>query len=625
LPQGLFSGSQPPTTPDAAPEVATAIAGPEANPFYPFPPPVQQVVAVPETGDHFPAFPPPIVRAPPPPPPPTDHFPAFPAPIRGPAPLAPPPPPPPPAVPAGIGKALLRGIRPGPLICRMHGIAIHQGTRLSDGAHLALVTLEDRGAIAAERRQRILDYGERLGLTVEANHDEFLLAKPVPSGTGTDLLALGWRLAKRIDAFREICRRVRQLHLDGVAMGPIPPESVLFDGDLNPFLVGPQLVSVEDAAIYSAPETSEFGILGPQSDVFSLGRLLHFFVLRRDPHVEDADLPRLDELMDYPAGLSRIIRQATSRDPSRRYRSIEALLVHLDRFGDYEKVGLAHPTVEERNFGGLSVPPVAIERAEGPDRSVDPTETHRSPLRTTRRQLFELGRTSRWLGLGVGALLAIGGGIFAFLFGEATLSMVMFAAGTGALGFCIVPPKAELEARARPAFAALSLSLALFYGPLPFIAGLGAGQRLDSRSPEIRAQTFRKELDQGRTAFLHVDLSDCNLAGTTFLLTQMQGGRLDNATLTDAVFHTANVDGVRFDGAQLGGAVFLETKLDGARGLERARCDEFTRFPDPWKCKDGRPTRTGMTTEEGKPAPKGTEPPAAAPSEDPQGDPEPDQ
>ena len=78
----------------------------------------------------------------------------------------------------------------------------------------------------------------------------------------------------------------------------------------------------------------------------------------------------------YPAGLVRIIRKATCRNPDDRYPCLDDLLEDLRNYRQHKGVGMLHADVEDRNTGILSVVPDAPAR---PEPSESPAEARSEP------------------------------------------------------------------------------------------------------------------------------------------------------------------------------------------------------------------------------------------------------
>ena len=175
------------------------------------------------------------------------------------------------------------------------------------------------------------------------------------SGSLSNVLALDERLPERVAIFVRLALLYRQFHAQGISIGPLDPDHVFLDEHLKPFILGPGIAPYHRA--YTPPETIRGSYVDPLSDVFTLGKLLYYLTGKDTPPIEKEDPPRLDGLIDMPAGLSRIIRRATRRDPVLRYASVDEMLQDVQMYGRWDEVGLAHPDVAERNRGGLSEPP----------------------------------------------------------------------------------------------------------------------------------------------------------------------------------------------------------------------------------------------------------------------------
>mgnify|MGYP001811889225 FL=1 len=119
----------------------------------------------------------------------------------------------------------------------------------------------------------------------------------------------------------------------------------------------------------------------------------------------------LEELGSFPAGLVRIIRKATCRNPDERYQCLDDFTFDLDRYREHEGVGMIHPDIEDRNTGILSVVPDAPEASEP---ATAPKELPSDPAKDVRvaREPIKIGKLFR----GTGLALAFAG--IAFLVSE---------------------------------------------------------------------------------------------------------------------------------------------------------------------------------------------------------------
>lgn len=234
------------------------------------------------------------------------------------------------------------------------GMVVYKGS--DEGMPVLIVGLR-RNATSEEkdRYASIFLHREITGLNPERANASATVLRRHFSGTVEDLLSLGERLPQRVAIFVRIALLYKQFHEQGIAVGPLAPEHIFLDEHLKPYILGPGIAPYHRA--YTPPETIRGQYVDPLSDVYTLGKILYYLTGKATPPIEKEDPPRLDRLMNMPAGLSRIIRRATLRDPVLRYTSVEAMLYDVQMYGRYKEVGLPHPDVKERNKGGLSEPP----------------------------------------------------------------------------------------------------------------------------------------------------------------------------------------------------------------------------------------------------------------------------
>jgi len=277
-------------------------------------------------------------------------------------------------------NAFVAGVLVGKPIFRAPGIVVHGGLDRED-REVAVIVLQavttDGQKVSFENIPR---YAEASGIEIVNEEPYVILATPAPKGIFRDLPWSAWRLDERLRHYQEVAHIVERFHATDVPVGTLSPKYIAVDEELKPFMLGPRIAPRSGA--YVAPETASERVIDSRSDIYSLGRLLYFVVAGENPPREARDVPKLEELGSYPAGVVRIIRKATCRDPDQRYQFIDELLADLSRYRDHLEVGMEHPDVEDRNTGLLSVMPDA---PKGPEPQAQPeTEIPETPVPTAR-------------------------------------------------------------------------------------------------------------------------------------------------------------------------------------------------------------------------------------------------
>lgn len=146
---------------------------------------------------------------------------------------------------------------------------------------------------------------------------------------------------------------------------------------------------------YLSPEQARGKLIGPQSDLYSLGVVLFEMLTGSLPFESDSAIgvaikhlqdepPRVDALRpDIPSEVAHIVERALSKDPAERYQSAHALRQDIGRILDPEKFP----------EGGAVTPAVAGRRSEA---------------KSTKRKWWI------WAILAAIVLLVVGGGLYAF-------------------------------------------------------------------------------------------------------------------------------------------------------------------------------------------------------------------
>ncbi|MGB8332434.1 MAG: hypothetical protein WCE62_20080 [Polyangiales bacterium] len=273
-------------------------------------------------------------------------------------------------------NAFVAGVLVGKPIFRAPGIVVHGGLDGEDREVAVIV----RQAVTTDGQklnfENIARYANASGIEVIKEEPYVILATPEPKGIFRDLPWTSWRLEERLRHFQEVVTIIERFHAIEVPVGTLSPSYIAVDEKLRPFLLGPRIAP--RSGPYVPPETASERIIDLRSDLYSLGRLLYFVVAGADPPREARDVPMLEELGKYPAGVVRVIRKATCLNPDERYQFIDDLRSDLGMYRQHRDVGMEHPDLEDRNTGILSVVPDAP--AESAPVIASETEIPRTPV-----------------------------------------------------------------------------------------------------------------------------------------------------------------------------------------------------------------------------------------------------
>jgi hypothetical protein len=303
-------------------------------------------------------------------------------------------------------NAFVAGVLVGKPIFRAPGIVVHGGLDAED-REVAVIVLQ---AVTTDGQklgfENIARYAKTSGIEIIKQEPHVILATPEPKGIFRDLPWSSWRLEERLRHFVDVASIVQRFHAVDSPMGTLSPSYIAVDAKLKPFVLGPRIAP--RSGPYVAPETASDRLLDLRSDIYSLGRLLYFVVAGEDPPREARDVPMLEELGSYPAGIVRIIRKATCRNPDARYPFLDEMLADVARYREHRDVGMAHPDVADRNTGILSVVPDAPQQPE--PQAIPETEP---PEKTSAKApyVYDPIKTQR-LFRGIGLALAFAGLVF---------------------------------------------------------------------------------------------------------------------------------------------------------------------------------------------------------------------
>jgi hypothetical protein len=153
-----------------------------------------------------------------------------------------------------------------------------------------------------------------------------------------------WLLDKKVEVFQEICQAVAFAHRMGVIHRDIKPSNVVMDSDDRPvltdfdiadirFVTNLSLVEGLGTPIFAAPEQLlNANTATEQSDIYSLGRLLHFILLDRSPGFALDHDRSLENLSKFPPALVSIVQRATRVEPNDRFATVGEMIRELEEY-----------------------------------------------------------------------------------------------------------------------------------------------------------------------------------------------------------------------------------------------------------------------------------------------------
>jgi hypothetical protein len=465
------------------------------------------------------------------------------------------------------------------------------------------------------------------------------------AGTMVDVTILGWGVKETITFVRRLGRALSALHSHGLVHGCLYPGNVLLDDDLNPRLSDASMLLLDDSfdgpsdmqhdyARYAAREVRLGRKPDVRSDIFSLGRLLYFVLHGEQPDEADEDTPVLGALEHAPAGLVRIIRRCTLRDPGGRYGSIEELLAQLEQWRDADAVGVTHPHGREGGAPG-GTPDSGQPRASdeppssgqgGAPPSWRPSDSERPQAIEKNRQRVAAAAQKKQqpqpqqqqqgeapvaqvrtytapppaddddvisplqarIGGSLALVLFLGSLVMAY-FGGVASNIAVAGAIIGAIGLSLFFPPIGAPVVSRFATALLLGLTAWYIDPVAAFAERGRHARLRDGTPEERAMRLVKMKargfhDFGRLDLVGVDFSNQDLAGLSFSGSNLRAAIFKGATLRGAVVDGTNLRAADFSGADLTGVDVAQSE-----GWLESVCSDTTTMPDGWACREARP------------------------------------
>ncbi len=174
---------------------------------------------------------------------------------------------------------------------------------------------------------------------------------------------------------QRVARAVDHLHRQGIVHRDLKPSNILIDQDREPHVTDFGLAKVFRAGCqstatgvivgtpsYMAPEQAcgDSGLVGPASDVYSLGAILYELLTGRPPFREETPLDTVMKVLSaepplpralnrkVPRDLELVCLKCLARDPGDRYPSAAALAEELGRFLKGDPIQVRPPSVFDR-------------------------------------------------------------------------------------------------------------------------------------------------------------------------------------------------------------------------------------------------------------------------------------
>ncbi len=144
--------------------------------------------------------------------------------------------------------------------------------------------------------------------------------------------------SRQIEIFVKVCSAVSFAHAKLIVHRDLKPSNILINANKDPKLLDFGIAKLLDAdertatrtalramtPEYASPEQISGGIVGTETDVYSLGRVLQK-ILRNDSEDQGSE----KQHRKLPSDLSNILAKALHKETGRRYRSVEAFAADL--------------------------------------------------------------------------------------------------------------------------------------------------------------------------------------------------------------------------------------------------------------------------------------------------------
>ncbi|MBW2457540.1 MAG: pentapeptide repeat-containing protein [Deltaproteobacteria bacterium] len=515
------------------------------------------------------------------------------------------------------------------LICVGGGMEAYKGVR-RDGAVVTVHVLEDprddESFVAAAERLLGHEPIEGMAPVVAVDARQGACSTDVAAaGSLLDVPEMGWKEAQKLQLIRRICSTVVKMHAAGIVHGCLRPETVLLDPRNKPAVINARAIDIgnlsrggpvaaQEHRAHAAPEQRLGRDADERSDVYSVGRLLHFLLTGTAPNEKDEQCPSLDSLKAHPPGIVQVIQMCTMMDADKRYQSA------ADLFDDLKGLVLGRATGLKGSHGQAvaqtSTPPVRATSLRPKPSSAADRVTKAAEERAARRARVtgkrkQKGGVLRWTrnkalsfgAVGAGVLAIAIAGSFATQSSQGLWTLIALLSAVP-LSF-VVPPVKNRDALTRFGAFATFIVAVVMVNPTALVLGTDAGGQVGGGSADARQQAFRMQLEDGQKTFLRANLDDTELSGL-----DLSNAVLDSASLKNAKCRGTNFENASLTNAEMGGADVAGANLSGifanqVKGWSEVKCDESTLMPTQWSCDKGRPL---LTPTKPLPGTKGKEP-----------------
>lgn len=253
------------------------------------------------------------------------------------------------------------------LLCRAVAVKVLRPQYASDAEFVERFHRESKAAASLSHPNvvNIFDVGKDDDL-------DYIVMEYIPGNNLKDVIKRNAPMSveQALDITRQICEALHHAHQRNIIHRDIKPHNILVtpEGQIKVTDFGiaraisassfTQTGMVVGSVQYSSPEQVKGGVVGPQSDIYSLGCVLYELLTGTIPfqgdtsisiamqHLQGNLIPIRELRPDIPAGVAKIVDQAMAKEITERYPSALAMLkdINLADSKDYHKHNLIDNT-----------------------------------------------------------------------------------------------------------------------------------------------------------------------------------------------------------------------------------------------------------------------------------------